>query len=93
MQAQTTFYKYISKKSLANIFSLLFSIIDGILDAMFWQNYPFLHIKVMESGVHVIKIFTEKNSTAWSRKSPNFHQNKESTSLNPAKESQLLSQL
>ncbi len=63
--------------------SLLFSIIGGILDLMYWQLNLFLHIAGMESVVNVTKTLMEKNSNAWSRMRPRVHPIGKSASFNP----------
>ncbi len=50
---------------------------------MFWQMKTFLHMTGMESVVNVTKTLIEKDSSAWSRMSANFHPIGESTYPNP----------
>ncbi len=79
-----TFYKSISENTLANTMPLSLSIISNMLDAMFLQMNPFLNKTDMMSVGNITKTLIEKNSTAWSRMSPNFYPIREITSLNLA---------
>ncbi len=80
MLAQMTFYKCISKESLSNIVTVLYSIIISILDKMFWHMNPFSNKTGMESVVNVKKTLI----TAWSRMSSNFYPIGERISVNSA---------